>query len=83
MKPYSAWNSAELGFIPPLKFISIAEETQLIIPIGKWVLKEACRFIKELHNKGNSDVIVAVNISIIQILDENFVSLRPFNTKGK
>lgn len=67
------WNSAELGFIPPLKFISIAEETQLIIPIGKWVLKEACRFIKELHNKGNSDVIVAVNISIIQILDENFV----------
>lgn len=67
------WNSAKLGFTPPLKFISIAEETQMILPIGKWVIKEACRFIKELHKKGNNDIIIAVNISIIQILDESFV----------
>ena len=67
------WNSPDLGFVPPMKFISIAEETQLIIPIGKWVLYEACHFLRELQLKGYDNLVVAVNISILQLLQDNFV----------
>ncbi len=69
------WNNPELGFIPPLKFISIAEETQLIIPIGEWVLREACSFLKRVQSSGNMDLIMAVNISILQLLQDNFVEM--------
>lgn len=67
------WNSPDLGFVPPLSFIKIAEESQLIIPIGEWILKTACLFLKSLQEKGYNDYRISVNISIVQLIQENFV----------
>lgn len=68
------WNNPVLGFVPPDKFISIAEEMHLIIPIGDWVLKEACTFLRNMHAQGFPSLTIAVNISIVQLLQEDFVS---------
>ena len=67
------WNNAELGFVSPLKFIGIAEETHLIISIGEWVLRNACLFLKQLHITGHTDLMISVNISILQLIQEDFV----------
>lgn len=67
------WNSPELGFVSPLRFIKVAEDSRLIIPIGEWVLRNACFFIKKLHSMGYGHLTMSVNISIIQILQEDFV----------
>lgn len=67
------WNSKELGFVSPLKFIKIAEETHLIMPLGAWVLRKACAFMKKLHNQGHTDLVISVNISILQLLQNDFV----------
>ncbi|MDP4146856.1 MAG: bifunctional diguanylate cyclase/phosphodiesterase [Bacillota bacterium] len=67
------WKNKKLGFIPPDKFIGIAEETHLIVDIGEWVLKEACLFAKFLHERGYKNLQVSVNVSIVQLLEENFV----------
>ncbi len=67
------WNSPELGRISPLKFIKVAEDTHIIIPLGIWVLKKACAFLKKLHMEGYNDLTVSVNISIIQLLQTDFV----------
>lgn len=76
------WNSRELGSVSPSKFIGVAEETQLIMPLGAWVMGEACKFAKKLKEKGMEDITVAVNISILQILQDNFVEfiLETLNT---
>ncbi len=67
------WNNPELGFVSPDRFIGIAEETHLIIAIGEWVLKTACKYIKLLHEKGYSNLTISVNVSILQLMQENFV----------
>ncbi len=67
------WNSQELGLVSPLKFIKVAEETHLIISLGKWVLWKACAFIKKLHTQGHTDLSISVNISILQLLQNDFV----------
>ena len=64
------WNSAEHGFVSPAKFIPLAEDTRLIVPIGEWVLREACR---EAAN-WPSHIRVAVNVSGEQLLDQNFAA---------
>jgi diguanylate cyclase (GGDEF)-like protein/PAS domain S-box-containing protein len=64
------WNSAEHGFVSPVKFIPLAEDTRLIVPIGEWILREACR---EAMN-WPSNVKVAVNVSGEQLLDPNFAA---------
>lgn len=68
------WNSPDYGYIPPMKFIPLAEETHLIIPIGKWILKAACNFIHFLHAKGLTHLTIAVNVSVIQLMQSDFVS---------
>lgn len=60
------WQHPELGMIPPNKFIPIAEENGMIVPIGRWVLQEACRQVKTLQQMGLEDAIIAVNLSAIQ-----------------
>jgi len=69
------WKNSKLGFVPPLKFINIAEETRLINPIGKWVLQEACSFLKKMQRIQHSNISIAVNISIFQLLQEDFVDV--------
>ncbi|WP_021169746.1 Oxygen sensor protein DosP [Sporomusa ovata DSM 2662] len=67
------WNSADHGFMPPNRFIPLAEQTGLIVPIGEWVLTEACRFARRLSDMGKGDIHVAVNISLRQLVSDNFV----------
>ena len=62
------WNSGEYGFISPAKFIPLAEDTRLIIPIGRWVLHEACR----QATRWDDDIKVAVNVSGEQLLEPDF-----------
>ncbi|MBH1942261.1 EAL domain-containing protein [Mobilitalea sibirica] len=69
------WNNSELGMISPDRFISIAEDTHLIIPIGMWVLKTACSFLYKLHQLGYQELNIAVNISMLQLLQEDFVTM--------
>lgn len=64
------WKSAEHGFVSPVKFIPLAEDTRLIIPIGDWVLREAC--VEAL--KWPSHIRVAVNVSGEQLLDPHYSS---------
>lgn len=65
-------NSKELGRVSPIEFIHIAEKRQLIIPLGELILREACGFIKDLESQGHNQIKVAVNISVIQLLNEDF-----------
>lgn len=66
------WDNPQLGRIPPDKFIRTAEEMGLIIPIGEWVLKTACEFLVKLHNLGFKTLNMSVNISIVQLIQNNF-----------
>ncbi|WP_251554709.1 sensor domain-containing protein [Neobacillus muris] len=60
------WNNPQLGMVPPDKFISVAEEIGLIIPIGRWVIREACRQSKKWQEDHNIFVHMAVNLSTKQ-----------------
>jgi diguanylate cyclase (GGDEF)-like protein/PAS domain S-box-containing protein len=60
------WNHPERGLISPLEFIPLAEETELIVPIGEWVLREAC----QEAIKWPSDIRIAVNVSPVQFKSE-------------
>lgn len=68
------WNHPERGMIRPDQFISVAEETGLIIPIGKWVARQACRMSKELTANGLGSLQVAINLSPKQFSDPDLVS---------
>lgn len=63
----------ELGQISPVEFIAVAERKQLIIPLGKLILREACQFIRNLNLLGYNGIRVAVNVSGIEILQDNYV----------
>ena len=69
------WMHPERGMIPPLNFIPLAEETGLIVPIGRWVLEEACRQAAGLHSRREKDppLTVSVNLSVKQLQSETIV----------
>ena len=67
------WNSPELGEIPPDRFVPIAEETGLIVPIGLWALEEACRHGKSLFDSGLA-AGVGVNVSSVQFGRADFTN---------
>ena len=69
------WHSAEHGCVPPGRFIPLAEQSQLIIPIGEWILSQACQFIQTLSNLGYTDIRIAVNLSPKQLADDHFVGM--------
>lgn len=69
------WNSPILGFVSPLSFIKIAEDSRLIIPIGEWVLRQSCFFMKEVHDRTGVMYKISVNISVIQMLQDDFTEM--------
>ncbi len=64
------WNHPERGFTPPDKFIPLAESTGLIVPIGHWVLCEACRQVRKWQQEipGYDDLSIGVNVSVKQLV---------------
>ncbi|HET9843547.1 MAG TPA: EAL domain-containing protein, partial [Gammaproteobacteria bacterium] len=66
------WKHPEKGMINPLEFIHLAEETGLIIPLGDWVIDEACKTLKQL-NALNKKLSIAINISIRQLMEHDFI----------
>jgi diguanylate cyclase (GGDEF)-like protein len=66
------WHHPQLGLISPAEFIPLAEDTGLIIPIGQWVLKEACLQNKRWQSQGFARIRMAVNISARQLHDQAF-----------
>ncbi|MES2355271.1 MAG: EAL domain-containing protein [Pseudomonadota bacterium] len=69
------WRDPEVGMISPARFIPVAEETGLIMPIGEWVLKTACAQIKAWHQAGYTGLTMAVNISARQFRQQNIPQL--------
>jgi diguanylate cyclase (GGDEF)-like protein/PAS domain S-box-containing protein len=69
------WVHPERGIISPTRFIPIAEETGLIIPIGEWVMRTACRFLEEIHRKGLGWFTMSVNVSGVQLRNPNLIGL--------
>jgi diguanylate cyclase (GGDEF)-like protein/PAS domain S-box-containing protein len=69
------WQHPQLGLLPPVKFIGLAERSGLIIPIGEWVLRTACAQAKEWQDAGLAAVTVAVNVSAIQFRQQGFAEI--------
>jgi diguanylate cyclase (GGDEF)-like protein len=67
------WHRPQHGLVMPAEFIPVAEETGLIVPIGRWVLMEACRQAREWEAAGGVPVRVAVNISAVELRASDFV----------
>jgi len=65
------WNPS-FGFVSPAEFIPIAEETGLIVPIGEWVIREACRQVTRWKKQGFQQVRVSVNVSARQFSENDF-----------
>ncbi|MDO3412716.1 EAL domain-containing protein [Saccharibacillus sp. CPCC 101409] len=67
------WNHPTLGMVPPLKFIPIAEESGLIVPLERWVLRTACLQTQEWIAEGRPPIPVAVNLSQIHLMQTDIV----------
>ena len=69
------WDHPDCGFIPPLRFIPVAEETGLIIPIGAWVLEETCRQLRawQEHFPMEPPLQISINVSVKQLFHPGFV----------
>lgn len=68
------WTSREMGSIPPDQFIKVAETTHLIVPLGNWVLRKACAFLKKLEKMGYGPLNMSINVSVVQLMQADFVS---------
>lgn len=83
------WHHPQRGLVSPTEFIPLAEETGLIVPLGQWVLEQACAQIHAWStNPATAHWVVAVNISVHQIIQSDFVArvtgaLRAYNTAPK
>jgi EAL domain-containing protein (putative c-di-GMP-specific phosphodiesterase class I) len=67
------WNHPEHGHMGPDRFIPVAEETGLIVPLGEWVIDEACGALKAVRALGIEDFVISVNLSARQLRQRKFV----------
>jgi diguanylate cyclase (GGDEF)-like protein len=72
MEALLRWQSAERGLVTPAEFIPLLEETGLILPVGEWVLREACKQARVWQDAGIPDVHIAVNLSALQFRQPDF-----------
>jgi diguanylate cyclase (GGDEF)-like protein/PAS domain S-box-containing protein len=68
------WRHPTRGLLPPSHFISIAEESRLIVPIGQWVLREACRQVKAWQQTQLAQLRLCVNVSAVELRSNDFVA---------
>ena len=68
------WHHPQRGLVPPAQFIPVAEERGFIVPIGRWVLREACSQGRAWHDARLKPIRVAVNISAMELRDKEFVA---------
>ncbi|MCQ4087581.1 bifunctional diguanylate cyclase/phosphodiesterase [Saccharibacillus sp. JS10] len=73
MEALVRWNHPVLGMVPPLKFISIAEESGLIVPLERWVLRNACLQVQRWITEGHPAIPVAINLSQIHLMQTDIV----------
>ena len=69
------WHDEELGDVMPDELIPFAEDNDLILPVGEWVLRQACRFACEWERETGQPLPMAVNISAVQLGSRHFVSM--------
>jgi len=75
MEALLRWEHPELGWVPPIEFVPIAEETGQIVSIGEWVLRTACKQNKIWQEKGYSPLCVSVNVSARQFQQSGFLMI--------
>jgi diguanylate cyclase (GGDEF)-like protein/PAS domain S-box-containing protein len=69
------WRDPIRGLIPPSEFIQLAEETGMILPIGEWAVRTACRQLRKWHDQGLGALRMAVNISAVQLQQRGLVDI--------
>jgi len=67
------WQQPDRGLVPPSQFVPVAEDCGLILPIGRWVLREACRQARSWQDAGLPPLPIAVNVSAVEFRDKGFV----------
>jgi len=67
------WQQPDRGLVPPAQFVPVAEDCGLIIPIGRWVMREACRQARAWQVAGLPPMPIAVNVSAVEFRDKGFV----------
>jgi len=75
MEALVRWQKPDKGLVPPGQFISLAEDTGLIVPMGTWILNTACRQNKKWQEVGIPPLIMSVNISVKQFQQEDFLDI--------
>ncbi|MCF6288656.1 MAG: bifunctional diguanylate cyclase/phosphodiesterase [Proteobacteria bacterium] len=65
------WTDSELGVVTPRQFISLAEETKLINPLGEFIVKQACKKLVEWQKQYGLSLSCSINLSVVQLMDEN------------
>lgn len=74
METLLRWEHKTLGFVPPDEFIPVAEDTGLIIPLGKWILEACMKQVVKWHSRGIKPGILSINLSMVQLQRPGFVS---------